>query len=97
MLSCVNKEMGVTVGVDVDTGVGVRVGGKGEGVSVGIDVKVGTGELVGRIVGLLGTGVLVGVGLMAGINVRHASKAKDVRRKTEEAGYRVHNLCGFIG
>lgn len=79
--------MGVTVGVDVDTGVGVRVGGKGVGVLVGTDVKVGTGVLVGAIVGLIGTGELVGVGLMEGINARHASKTKDSMSRTRKRSF----------
>jgi hypothetical protein len=76
--------MGVTVGVEVDTGVGVRVGGKGVGVSVGTGVKVGTGEKVGSIVGLIGTSELVGVGLIDGTRLRHASRTKDIRSRTME-------------
>ncbi len=78
--------MGVSVGVEVDNGVGVRVGGKGVGVFVGRGVIVGSrvGEEVS--VGVIGVGEIVAVGLIDGTKVRQATRTMIRGSKTRERG-----------
>jgi hypothetical protein len=84
MLSCVFTGIRVGFGEDMETCVGVRLGG----MAVGVRVTYGTGVFVGSGVEValpgksLITGASVGFGMRDGMGARHASRIRMIGSKT---------------